>query len=86
LIVTKVRYARQTHEQKYMPEYFTWGPVSGQKYHTSHVIFTPDTPQVFYLAYISVYTIVMSYSVKIIASCDNSLFHKELSYHCSFVI
>ena len=72
---------RQTYEQKYMLKYFTWGPVSGQKYHASHVIFTPDTPQVFYCAYISVYTIVLSYSVYIIASCDNSLMHKELIYH-----
>jgi len=46
-----------------MPKYLTWGPVSGQKYHASHVIFTPDTPQVFYWAYISVKTIVLSYLV-----------------------
>jgi len=51
-----------------MPKYVTWGPVSGQKYHATHVIFTPDTPQVFYWAYISVYTIDLSYPVSIITT------------------
>jgi len=35
-----------------MPKDFIWGPVSGKNAATGRDIFPPDTPQVFFWAYI----------------------------------